>query len=148
MQHVIKVSKQLRWDRICIYIVLPILLLSLMFGAVTYASNQLPETTVVDRQYVNVNRTTVSTEMLAKLVACYDTYETKLAIANLVLNASTDAAVSVEKIILGSGYSFEAVKDLSILSKKAKSLDFQIVNLAYEGHSNIGMSTNIEDIPM
>lgn len=148
MQTIIRVSKQLRWDRIGLCIILPVLLLSLMFGAVTYASNQLPETTIVNRQYVNVNRTAVSTEMLAKLVSCYQDYETKLAIANLVLNASTDAKVSVEKIILSSGYSFDAVKDLSVLSKKARSLDFQVVDLAYEGHSNIGTSINIEDVPM
>ncbi len=148
MQNIIRITKTLRWDRIGLCVVLPVLLLSLMFGAVTYASNQLPETTIVDRQYVNVNRTAVSTEMLSKLVACYDTYETKLAIANLVLNASADAGVTVEKIILSSGYSFESVKDLSVLSKKAKSLDFQVVDLAYEGHSNIGTSINIEDVPM
>ena len=148
MQNIIRITKTLRWDRIGLCVVLPVLLLSLMFGVVTYASNQLPETTIVDRQYVNVNRTAVSTEMLAKLVACYDTYETKLAIANLVLNASADAGVTVEKIILSSGYSFESVKDLSVLSKKAKSLDFQVVDLAYEGHSNIGTSINIEDVPM
>ncbi len=148
MQNIIRITKTLRWDRIGLCVVLPVLLLSLMFGVVTYASNQLPETTIVDRQYVNVNRTAVSTEMLSKLVACYDTYETKLAIANLVLNASADAGVTVEKIILSSGYSFESVKDLSVLSKKAKSLDFQVVDLAYEGHSNIGTSINIEDVPM
>lgn len=134
--------RNLNWKRVIAVVVIPSVVLMTMVGFVfNYAaSNKSFEYGYTDRTKIVNNMSNTSLDVLAKLLADYETDEEKLAIANIVLNASEDSGYSIEEIILTTSYNFESAKDLSILGVKPSNNDYAVAKTAIKGANNIGES--------